>query len=83
MGESRISIRHMLIEPRLEIVAGGWVGILLDQDARRCVTNEHGAEAVSDAGISHHATHFVGDLVKASAGSRDRDALNHQAHSVS
>src|SRR5437660_12901499 len=56
----RIALRHEPIEPALEILLRGGIGILLDDEARRRMADEERAEALFDARLPHERGDMLG-----------------------
>src|SRR5581483_7019459 len=74
----RIALWHESIQPALEVVLRGGIGVLLDDEARGGVADEERAQAVADTRLAHERSHLLRDLVQALAGRAHAELLKHR-----
>jgi len=55
----------------LEVAADGRIGVFLNEQARRRVPDEHGAQAGARVGMTDHVPDLLGDFGEARAGGFD------------
>lgn len=78
MGVERVILLHESIEPILEVVSRGGIGIFLNRQAGGRVPDHDGAQTVRGTVPADDRPDLVRDLEKSLSGRRDGDSLDHR-----
>ena len=78
----RVVLVNQPMQPRVQVVAGRGIGILLDDQAGGGVLEKDSAEPVADLGLDHGLPNLAGDFVQARARAGDRKPFDHSRKNI-
>ena len=73
MNKQRVTVRHQPGEKAFQVAPHVRVGILLDQQGRRCVANVKGYQAILKPVLRNPGPYVIGEFIEPAAASRDPD----------